>query len=150
MLELFKMARGGNIFMPPQGRASYLHVEDLARLLLALADPKAAHDIVVEPDDGRIGGWSHREFGAALGAALGVSARTIQTPRFLLQIAATLDGWTRGANAKLTPDRVAYFCHTDWVASPAHAVPADIWTPQIDTNDGLKQTAQAHREVGWL
>ncbi len=150
LLELFKMARGGNIFMPPEGRASYIHVEDLVRLLLALADPASPTGMLVEPDDGHSGGWSHRAFGDALGAAVEVSARTIHTPRFMLQLAATVDGWVRGAGAKLTPDRVAYFCHADWVVDPAYAVPAEIWTPQIATPEGLKRTAQAYREAGWL
>ena len=150
MLELFKMARGGNIFMPPKGRASYIHVDDLARLLLALANPTAPSGLLVEPDDGCDGGWSHRDFGDALGKAVGVSARTIQTPRLLLQFAAKVDGWMRGAGAKLTPDRVAYFCHPDWVSDPAYSVPAEIWTPQIATPQGLRETAQAYRDAGWL
>ena len=40
-LELFRMAKLGLMLMPPKGRFSVIHVEDLARLLLALADPEA-------------------------------------------------------------------------------------------------------------
>jgi uncharacterized protein YbjT (DUF2867 family) len=36
ILELFKLARRGVVPMPPPGRASLVHVADLARLLLAL------------------------------------------------------------------------------------------------------------------
>ena len=35
------MAKLGVMVMPPRGRASVIHVDDLARLLLALADPAA-------------------------------------------------------------------------------------------------------------
>jgi nucleoside-diphosphate-sugar epimerase len=148
-LELFKMARGGQIYMPPAGRISLVHVDDLARLLLALAEAHAPSKILVEPDDGRPRGWSHREFGDALGKAVGVPARTISTPRFLLAVGSRLDRLVRGNKAKLTPDRVAYFCHPDWVASSGLKPPPDLWQPEIETLEGLKQTAQWYREEGW-
>src|SRR5215217_1120226 len=37
-LELFRMAKLGLMLMPPKGRVSVIHVEDLAGLLLALAE----------------------------------------------------------------------------------------------------------------
>ena len=40
-LELFRMAKLGLMLMPPKGRVSLLHVDDLARLLLVLAAPGA-------------------------------------------------------------------------------------------------------------
>ena len=115
-LELFRMARRGRIYLPPAGKLSLIHVEDLAELLLALARHGAPEKIVIEPDDGRKGGWTHREFGDALGRAVGVRARTISTPRFVLALGSRLDRLLRRGRAKLTPDRVAYFCHPDWVA----------------------------------
>ena len=41
-LELFRMAKLGLMLMPPKGRVSVIHVDDLARLLLALAEPDGA------------------------------------------------------------------------------------------------------------
>ena len=54
MFELFRAARRGVVPMPPPGRASMIHVEDLARLLLALVP--GGEDVsgaTFEPDDGR-------------------------------------------------------------------------------------------------
>jgi nucleoside-diphosphate-sugar epimerase len=149
-LELFRMARGGRIYMPPAGRLSLIHVGDLARLLILLAGSGAPTAIIVEPDDGRPGGWSHREFGDALGQAVGVRARTISTPRFLLAIGSRLDRLLRRGKARLTPDRVAYFCHPDWVVSLGHCPPPDLWHPRIETRQGLCQTAAWYRDKGWL
>ena len=149
-LDLFKMARGGQIFMPPKGRVSLIHVDDLARLLLACAAPDAPSKLLLEPDDGRQGGWSHREFGDALGKAVGTPARTISTPRLLLAMASRADRLLRRANAKLTADRVAYFCHPDWVVSSDRAVPEGLWKPQVDTAAGLRSTADWYRREGWL
>jgi nucleoside-diphosphate-sugar epimerase len=149
-LDLFKMARRGQIFMPPKGRLSLIHVDDLARLLLACAGEDAPSKLVIEPDDGRAGGWSHREFGDALGKAVGTPARTVSTPRFLLSLASRADRLVRGGNAKLTPDRVAYFCHPDWVVSAGKCPPPDLWNPQVETRRGLAETAAWYEREGWL
>src|SRR4029079_12264104 len=149
-LDLFRMARGGQVYMPPKGRLSLIHVDDLARLLLALAAPGTPTKVVLEPDDGRPNGWTHREFGDALGRAVGVPARTISTPRFLLAIGSRLDTLLRRDKARLTPDRVAYFCHPDWVASRESAVSSELWQAQIPTDVGLKLTADWYRQQGWL
>src|SRR4051794_15353165 len=54
-LELFRMAKLGLVLTPPRGRLSLIHVHDLARLLLALADPHAPSALVIEADDGTPG-----------------------------------------------------------------------------------------------
>ena len=71
------------------------------------------------------------------------------TPKAILGMAAAIDKLVRGAKAKLTADRVAYFCHPDWVVSPTHPAP-DEWAPRIDTHEGLADTADWYRTEGWL
>ena len=149
-LELFKMAKRGFVLLPPQGRLSLIHVDDLARLLLALADPASPKGLLVEPDDGRHRGWSHEQFGKALGAALGRQVMTLSTPRAILNFCARLDRIARGEKAKLTADRVAYFCHPDWMVDPGRGAPETLWKPEVDTPQGLAATAQWYREAGWL
>ncbi|MEO7786760.1 MAG: NAD(P)-dependent oxidoreductase, partial [Sphingomicrobium sp.] len=73
----------------------------------------------------------------------------LSTPKPLLRLAAAIDGLVRGGGAKLTPDRVAYFCHPDWVVSPALPAP-EPWQPRIDTVEGLADTAEWYRAQGWL
>lgn len=150
MLELFKMAKRGFVLLPPEGRLSLIHVDDLARLLLALADPSAPKGLLVEPDDGHHRGWSHEEFGLALGRALGRRVVTLSTPRPILNLCAKIDRLARGDNAKLTADRVAYFCHPDWMVDPGRGAPETVWKPEIDTEQGLANTANWYREAGWL
>jgi len=147
-LELFRMAKRGLVVLPPAGTLSLIHVDDLARLLLALAASDAT--LLLEPDDGRPGGWTHEEFGHALGRAVGRKVRTLSAPRILLSLAARADTLVRGRRAKLTPDRAAYFCHPDWTVSPARAVPADLWQPRIDTEQGLAATAHWYEAQRWL
>ena len=149
-LELFKMAKAGLILLPPKGRLSLIHVDDLARLLLTLAEHRHPRKEVLEPDDGRPGGWTHREFASALGRAVGRRAVALDTPRPLLQIGAALDRLVRRDKAKLTPDRAAYFCHPDWVVSSSNSPSKDVWVPEIPTEAGLAQTAEWYRSAGWM
>jgi nucleoside-diphosphate-sugar epimerase len=149
-LELFKMAKLGIVLLPPEGHLSLLHSDDLVRLLLALATTDAPSGLTIEPDDGRTGAWSHKEFADALGTAVGRRGFSLSIPSGLLRFAAKADRLLRGDQAKLTADRAAYFCHPDWVVDPARAVPSDLWRPQIATPDGLAATAQWYRAQGWL
>jgi len=149
-LELFKMARLGLVFLPPKGRVSLIHVDDLARLLLALAEPGAPAGLIIEADDGRPGGWSHKEFAQALGLAVGRRNVSLSTPRLLMRLGAAIDRLVRGGRAKLTPDRAAYFCHADWVVSSGHYPPPALWHPRIETHQGLADTATWYRAQGWL
>lgn len=149
-LELFRMAKIGLMLMPPKGRVSVIHAGDLARLLLALAGPAAPPTLLVEADDGRPGGWSHREFARALAAAVGTRPAIVSSPGILLRLAARADHLLRGEKAKLTADRAAYFSHRNWVIEPKRACPPDLWQPRIDTLRGLKETADWYRLKGWL
>ncbi|SEQ48787.1 Nucleoside-diphosphate-sugar epimerase [Sphingobium sp. YR768] len=151
MLELFRMAKRGIMMLPPGGRLSAIHVSDLARLLLALAQEREnSLTRTYEVDDGTPGGWDHKDFGAAIGRAVGRPVRTVATPEWLLTVAARIDRMVRGKKAKLTPDRVDYFCHPDWVVAKRMQPPKRLWLPQVKTEDGLKETVAAYREKGWL
>ena len=149
-LELFRMARLGVMLMPPKGRVSVIHVGDLARLLLALAAADAPSTILIEPDDGKAGGWTHREFARALGTAVGTKPAIVSSPGVLLRLAARADQLFRRDKAKLTVDRAAYFSHRNWVVEPKRAAPSRLWRPKIKTLEGLKETADWYREHGWL
>jgi nucleoside-diphosphate-sugar epimerase len=149
-LELFRMAKLGVMLMPPKGRVSVIHADDLARLLLALAEPDASSNILIEPDDGKPGGWTHREFARALGAAVGTKPAIVSSPGILLRLAARADQLLRRDKAKLTVDRAAYFSHRNWVVEPKRAAPSKLWRPAIETVQGLKGAADWYRREGWL
>jgi uncharacterized protein YbjT (DUF2867 family) len=148
--ELFKMARRGLVALPPKGRFSVLHVEDLCRLILALVDRPDTFLQTYEPDDGRPEGWDHRHFARTLGRVFGKRAATVAMPRVVMQGAAQVDRLVRRARAKLTPDRVRYYCHPDWVVTAEARPPETLWTPVIRTVTGLKATAEWYQSQGWL
>lgn len=152
MFELFRVARWGLMPMPPrEGRTSLIHVHDLVRLLLALAPGgEAVTHMTYEPDDGRDGGWSHNELARAIGWAMGRRAWVVHLSRASLERAARIDRMVRGPKAKLTPDRVGYMTHPDWVVSAGALPPADLWHPEVPTLEGLKATAEWYRANGWI
>jgi uncharacterized protein YbjT (DUF2867 family) len=151
VFEMFRMANKGFCLLPPAGLSSWIHVNDLARLLIALLPPhEDATTRIFEADDGEPGGWPHEGFARAIGWALGKRVTTVNAPRPLLRLAAWADRLLRRKKAKLTPDRASYMSHPDWVIDRNAAPPAALWTPQIATRDGLKSTARWYKAQGWL
>ena len=150
MLGLFKLARRGFIPLPPKGAFSVIHVLDLCRLILAVLDEPDTLSEVYEPDDGEEGGWAHRHFAKSLGNVFGRRTATLAMSRRMLHGLARIDGLVRRKGAKLTPDRVDYFCHPDWVVTARRRPPAALWQPHIPTEQGLAETAEWYRAEGWL
>ncbi|WP_156840115.1 NAD-dependent epimerase/dehydratase family protein [Novosphingobium aquimarinum] len=149
LLDLFRSAKWGLVPVPAAGRASIIHVEDLARLLLALATASSVGTIY-EADDGVRGGWRHRDMARAIAAAVGRKALVIGVSARMLEWAAKADGLLRGSRARLTPDRAAYFAHPDWTCAASAGVPKALWSPRIETRAGLAATARWYRKAGWL
>ncbi|CAN5145261.1 NAD-dependent epimerase/dehydratase family protein [soil metagenome] len=152
MLDMFRMAARGVVMLPPAGRFSVIHADDLARLLVLLAGERSgvtagrSYDV----DDGTPGGLTHVDFAHALGRAVGRRVWPLALPRAAMMLAARGDRLVRGDKAKLTPDRVRYLCHPDWVAARERHVPSALWRPEIGAEDGLAATAAGYRAKGWL
>lgn len=150
--EMFRSARLGILPLPPRGASSIIHVDDLARLLLDLIDapPALVRRRTFEPDDGREGGWSHKELAQAIAAAVGRRVFAPHLPKSLMLAGARIDARLRGAKARLTVDRVGYMAHPNWVVRSDRKVPPSVWTPQIAGEEGLAATARWYRQQGWL
>lgn len=149
-LELFRMAKRGLVILPPEGRLSLIHVDDLARLLIVLASSSEVAGLVIEPDDAHPRGYSHRQFASLLGSAFGRNVRTISAPAGIIRAAARIDRLIRGKRAKLTPDRASYFCHPDWVVRTDLAARPSLWSPRIEARKGISDTARWYEANGWL
>ncbi|SIN59510.1 Nucleoside-diphosphate-sugar epimerase [Parasphingorhabdus marina DSM 22363] len=154
MLDLFKMAKLGVITLPPDadGVLSVIHVDDLARALMTLIpEHEDLTARIFEVDDGTPGGWTQIQFAREIGKAVGnKKVRTIGMPRALLKFGAKADRFFRKDKAKLTADRVSYFCHDDWTIDPAKRLPHQLWVPKIETEKGLRDTAQWYRLNDWM
>lgn len=145
MRDMFRLARLGLAFLPPPGRVSLIHVDDLARLLVLLAERPGGHELY-EVDDGET--LTHADLAAAIGRAVGRRVMPMHLPKPLMRVAARIDRKFRGNGAKLTLDRVEYLSHPDWTARVDHRPPATLWTPQIPLDQGMAQTARAYAIAG--
>jgi UDP-glucose 4-epimerase len=151
MFDMFRLADKGWALLPPRGRVSVIHVDDLARLLVALLPAhEDATARIFEVDDGTVDGWTHEAFARAIGWATGRRVTTLHAPRLLLQLAGQADRLFRGPKAKLTPDRASYLSHPDWTIDRNAAPAPALWTPQIETRQGLKNTVRWYRAQGWM
>lgn len=152
MFELFRAAKLGLVPVPPEGSTSIIHVEDLARLLVALAPVNPVSTAqTYEPWDDNAFGYEHKELARMIGGAMGndnVTAAAL--PPKLMRLGAQIDGFLRGSKAKLTEDRVGYMLHPDWVCDMKKAPPISIWQAIWNGEDGLKMTAEWYKEHGWL
>ncbi len=149
LLDLFRMAKRGLVPLPPGGRLSVIHVDDLARLIVTLVE-SAPTKAIFEADDGVTGAWTHRNFARAIGNAVGRRVVALPTPKPALRLASGIERVVRGKDAKLTADRIEYFCHPDWTVDPAKRPPSELWLPEIETREGLAATAQSYRAAGLL
>jgi uncharacterized protein YbjT (DUF2867 family) len=148
MRDMFRLARLGVAFTPPAGRVSLIAVEDLAGLLVVLAKQGAAGKLY-EVDDGAQ--LTHAELARAIGRAVGrPHLLPVALPGAALRLGARLDRLVRGKGAKLTPDRVGYLLHPDWVADPARRPPPELWRPFVAAEAGLAATARWYRGRGLL
>lgn len=143
--DMFRLARFGLAFLPPPGRVSLIHVEDLARLLVTLAQRPGACE-TFEVDDGKA--MTHADLAAAIGRAVGRRVLPMHLPKPLMRAGARLDRMARGEGAKLTLDRVDYLSHPDWAAAAELRPPAALWSPAIPLEQGLAQTARSYGIAG--
>jgi len=161
MLPIFKLAAAGWGLAPggAAGRISIIHVDDLARALLALASGGPSGEIL-ELDDGQgaNGGYSHAEFASLAGAALGRNrVRTVAAAAGLIGAVADLGEFAArfsGKQPRLSKDRARYVVHPDWVARGGNARLAELWpglwAPALLGRDGLADAVVGYRAKGWL
>lgn len=152
-LDLFKSAKFGFIPIPPDtdGKLSVVHVDDLCTAIIAvLPSHEDLTAQIFEVDDGSSDPWTQSEFAKAIGSALGKQIKPIGTPKPLLGFGAKLDRLFRRNRAKLTEDRVSYFCHDDWSIDPKKRLPDQIWKPKTETHKGLQKTGRWYRQNDWL
>ena len=145
--EVLRVVRYGFLPAPSEGSASFIHVRDLAALLVALCGKAGDHygGAIWEVDDNSPNGLSHRKLAAAFGRALNRNVRIIPLPKAMLWLLSRLGQVIGGPLAKLTPDRVRYMCHPDWVADEALRPPAAFWRPRIGIDEGFAEIAAAFR-----
>lgn len=142
LVPLFEtMARG---IVPLPGvrgaRASLIHVEDLARAILALVARPAPGTF--ELHDGREGGYGWEEIATIVEAVAGRGRGwRVPLPGPLMQAIATGNLFAArllGYQPMLSPGKLRELRHPDWVADNTALSTATGWAPQIPLEQGLR------------
>jgi nucleoside-diphosphate-sugar epimerase len=157
IFPMFKAASLGLCTYPGarQSRVSLIHGADLAAAIAAAAAAEAPANLdpVYELDDGRAGGYTWTEIGAALSAALAHPVRMIRVPRPLLIAIATgveLHRRVAGSLTALSLAKVPELYHADWAARGPRLETATDWKPSFDLTKGFADTLAWYRAIGWL
>ena len=152
IFELFRSAKMGIVPVPPEGRTSIIHVEDLARLLLALCPVnRMVSGQTYEPWDDNGFGYEHKELAKMIAEAVGrPNAFVLALPAGAMRLGSRIDTLVRGHKAKLTDDRVSYMLHEDWVCDLRKAPPISLWQAIWNGEEGLAMTAAWYKKEGWL
>ena len=139
LLDLW--ARGFGVFpADTTARLSLLHVDDLCAAILATLRAPGARGHVLEPDDGKSGGYGWRDIMAMVSNITGQPLRPLPLPRAVLELAghlAVLGSAVTGSQPMLTPGKVRELTHPDWVSRADTARRLLGWQPAIDLRAGL-------------
>jgi nucleoside-diphosphate-sugar epimerase len=152
-LEFFRIARRGILprFAGTDLRLVMVHVEDLARGLVAAAEvPAAAGGTfhLCHPEVLTLGGTL-----ALMARALGRKGRSLPLPRtalFAAALAQEAAAFLTGRIPELSFDKARELAAPAWVADPAAAARVLGWSARIDAAAGISATAAWYREKGWL
>lgn len=133
-------------------RAALIHVEDLVRLLSALAGTEAQGRVLTAAD-GRPAGYRWEEvLGAAARAVGNPSPRFVQAPTALLRTVALAGdvGRVLGSANMLNSQKLRELRHPDWSVSPAELAQIADWAPEFTIDAGFADAAAWYRREGWL
>jgi 2-alkyl-3-oxoalkanoate reductase len=153
-LPIFAQLARGFLVRPGgvPGRFSLLHVDDLVELVACLLTGPPPQSPILEPDDGRDGGYGWPEIAAVAAERLGRPVRVVALPRGAFTVAAALaeTGATLfGGRAPLSRAKVAELFAPDWVSERATLAGVE-WRARLRFAEGFESTLGWYRSAGWI
>jgi nucleoside-diphosphate-sugar epimerase len=154
-LPIFRQLKRGLLFVPAlsNARFSLIYVDDLADLVLRLLDRPDWNGRVLEPDDGRLGGYRWRDLAEIAGRQSGRQVRTIALSRALLWPAAAaghLIGATLGRPPPISLGKLRELFHPDWVCETGPRSALADWSASTTFEDGFARTLAWYEQNRWL
>jgi nucleoside-diphosphate-sugar epimerase len=149
ILPIVQQLTQSTAFLPghPKQRFSLLYAEDLARVVLAVAEDSwtGLRDV----DDGTRGGYDWNNLITHAAQAEGSSIRPVFLPRAAVSMLSRIisaGAQLTGRPAMLSPGKVAELYHHDWVAQDPITPPGN----PIRFAEGFRLTVAWYRQHGWL
>jgi nucleoside-diphosphate-sugar epimerase len=154
-LPIFQQLRRGFLVAPavPAARFSLLFVDDLVDLVRALLAVPTWAGAVLEPDDGRSGGYRWPDLAGIAAGQLGRRVRLIRMPFACARVmagAAEAYGRLTGRMPMVDVAKVREMFHDDWLCRPADPASTVAWVPQVTFEKGCRPTMSWYVEHRWL
>jgi dihydroflavonol-4-reductase len=152
-LLIFKMIKMGCLFTPGRfaRRFSLIHVSDLVNALVKAGEQQTRSGEIFFIS--RFESFSWDDVGRAIARELGKKYRRISFPR-RLAVAAGIAGdlWSAatGRAATISSQKVRELLQPSWLCDSSKAKAALGFSPEINLEDGIRQTANWYRQNGWL
>lgn len=134
-------------------RVSLVHVDDLARGLVAAAEGLVEGGKIYEADDATPQGYSWRDMARAAGHSLGFTPQVHLLPRPIVQMAGLAGGMLARITGKaqiLTVGKARELYHSDWVIAGVRLDATGQWKPRMTFESGFADTLRWYRAHGWL
>jgi len=153
VLRLFRMARWPLCPLLGDGaqELSLVHARDLARALVAAGESEAALGGTFHAGHPRT--TTQRGLLEAIARAVGSRPRLVPVPRPAVRALLHLTGSLarlRGRATLLSAGKADELLAPAWTCSSAALEHATGWRAEVDLDEGLEETARAHRDAGWL
>ncbi|NHZ69897.1 MAG: SDR family NAD(P)-dependent oxidoreductase [Thermotogales bacterium] len=153
MLPLFRlMAKGiAPVFGAKDARFSMIHVEDVARLVARWVQCEPVANGIYSLHDGRQGGYSWDDVTTIVSRLCQRPVRAVSIPSFMLSAPAWINRelarWL-GYAPMLTPEKLRELRHPDWVCDNDAIQKVLDWQPELQLEDGLKNTPGWCKSLG--
>ena len=137
---LFDWMQRGLLFIPGKANQDFslIHIEDLAQLTLCQLESNTLNRQIIEPDDGRAGGYRWQDIRAIASTYFQRNVRAVNLPPLFLHSCAGINLFIASifrTSPLLTPGKVRELLHDNWVSDSQLA--AAHWSPTIDLKTGL-------------
>ncbi len=154
-LPVFRQMRRGLLFAPAvaDARFSLLFVDDLAEVVLCLLDAPVWGGCVIEPDDGRKGGYRWADLAEIASQQMGRRVRTLAIPWQVLALPAgigQLAGAAFGRPPRLSLGKLRELFHSDWVCCGSMKMVSGCWDSPTSFESGFARTMAWYEQNRWL